>query len=423
MYSKVKKLRFRRSASPCPSRSPSQRTVFPRSLPPPLLHGQDLHHPHKDVDKVQLQRDALVDRVLGQQPPLGEARMVQHLLHVVQREAAEDGQAAVQPDVLGPHEGAGGGGGDDHGRETRERDDGHAREQRAAEVEVLLLLGGGADEGDGAHHAGCVEASAGEDGRVHEEEGGEEGGLAEVEGGPEAVFLDVAGRVGLASSSLGGRGREEVGVDVLVRMRRASSVHGSQAAYEAYAQDEPWVRGHESVAPSVHVQGARGHADDADAETSVHECVVQVAALEVGHAAVLARLAVEDEVDAEQGGAEDAGAVDEALAEIALGHGIVGSLLIGAAEGGAEAGDIVGGGERGCLWGEEVGALVERRDVERAGEDGLRLLGGSLAKGCGDGEGPPEEEGHGCVRCRVCRCRSGELLMDVNEDSKVMTCM
>lgn len=212
-------------------------------------------------------------------------------------------------------------------------------------------------------------------------------------------------------------------MDVLVRMRRASSVHGSQAAYEAYAQDEPWVRGHESVAPSVHVQGARGHADDADAETSVHECVVQVAALEVGHAAVLARLAVEDEVDAEQGGAEDAGAVDEALAEIALGHRVVGGLLVGAAEGGAEAGDIVGGGERGCLWGEEVGALVERRDVERAGEDGLRLLGGSLAKGCGDGEGPPEEEGHGCVRCRVCRCRSGELLMDVNEDSKVMTCM
>jgi hypothetical protein len=55
------------------------------------------------------------------------------------------------------------------------------------------LLGGCADEGDGAHHGDCVEACAGEEGGLHEEEGGEDGCLGEVEGGPEGVFLDVAG--------------------------------------------------------------------------------------------------------------------------------------------------------------------------------------------------------------------------------------
>ena len=54
------------------------------------------------------------------------------------------------------------------------------------------MLGGCADEGDGTHHGDGVEAGAGEEGWLEEEEGGEDGGLGDVEAGPEGVFLDVA---------------------------------------------------------------------------------------------------------------------------------------------------------------------------------------------------------------------------------------
>ena len=56
------------------------------------------------------------------------------------------------------------------------------------------MLGGCADEGDGAHHGDGIEAGAGEEGRLEEEEGREDGGLGDVEAGPEGVFLDVAVR-------------------------------------------------------------------------------------------------------------------------------------------------------------------------------------------------------------------------------------
>lgn len=199
-------------------------------------------------------------------------------------------------------------------------------------------------------------------------------------------------------------------------MRRPRPVHRPDTAHEPDSKHQPRVRSHESETPPIHVQSAGCDADDTDAEPRVHKRVVQVAALEVRHAAILAGLPVEDEVDAEEGGAEDAGAVEEALSQVALGDGVVRCLLVGATECGAEAEGIVCGGEGGRLGGEEVGVALERCVVECADEVGGGLLGDCLAEGCGDGEGPSEGEGHG----GVCDVSSGAGSRAV--DMQSMTC-
>lgn len=167
-------------------------TVHPL-LPPVLLHHQDLNHPDKDIQEVQLQRDALVDRVPLDHAPLSKSRVVQNLLHIVERETAKQSQSSVQPDVLGEGQGSDGGRGDDQGREAGGHDDTSASQERSADVEVLLLLGCRTDDGDGAHHGHGVQARAGEKGAGGEgDEGSDEGGLGGVEGGPEGVLGDVA---------------------------------------------------------------------------------------------------------------------------------------------------------------------------------------------------------------------------------------
>ena len=118
--------------------------------------------------------------------------MLQYLLHIIQRKPPKHRQPTIQPNPFTPHQGSCSGHGKDQGSETGNSDDGDAGEEGGAEVEVFFLLGGRADEGDGAHHAGRVEAGAGEEGGLEEEEGGEDGGLGDVEAGPEGVFLDVA---------------------------------------------------------------------------------------------------------------------------------------------------------------------------------------------------------------------------------------
>lgn len=156
------------------------------------MHAQDLYHADEDIEEVQLQRNTLIHHVLPRQAPLRQPRVMQHLLRVVQREASEHGQAAVEPDALGPHEGAGCRGGEDERGEPADGDEGDAGEKRSAEVEVFFLLGGRADEGERTHHGYGVEAGAGEEGGLEEEERGEDAGLDNVETGPKGVFLDVA---------------------------------------------------------------------------------------------------------------------------------------------------------------------------------------------------------------------------------------
>ena len=265
--------------------------LLPYLLPPILAHGENLHHADKDVDKVELKVDGLVNGVLRHEALLRHARVVQHLLHVVQSEAAKHGETAVQPDVLGPHERARGCGRDHHGCEAGESDDGDTSEKRAAEVHVLVCLGCRADKRERSHHSSCVETGAGEDGGVHEKERRQEHGLRDVEGGPESVLLNIA----VGGQSIGSTNR--LRKHLLVGVRRHRAVHGSNAADETYTKHQPRVGTHQPKGPSVHVQCTSRNSDHTNTETSVHECVVQVCPLKRGHATVLSRLAVENEVD------------------------------------------------------------------------------------------------------------------------------
>lgn len=162
-------------------------------LPAVLLHHQNLHHTDKDVDKVKLKRNALVDSILANDAALGKTGVVQNLLDVVEGEAAKDSETAVQRDALGQGEGADGGDGQQHRREAGGDDDAEASEEGPADVEVLVLLGGGTDDGEGAHHGDGVETGTGEKGTGnHCQERGDHGGLGCVEGGPHGVLGDVA---------------------------------------------------------------------------------------------------------------------------------------------------------------------------------------------------------------------------------------
>jgi hypothetical protein len=140
----------------------------PDGLLPVVAHAEDLHHANEDVDEVQLEADTLVDNITLHVAALGETGMVQDLLDIVEGEATEDGQTTVQPDTLRPHQGAGCGDGKNHGGKTGESDEGDTSEKGTSKVQIFLLLGGGANEGNRAHETDGVETSAGEQSRVVE---------------------------------------------------------------------------------------------------------------------------------------------------------------------------------------------------------------------------------------------------------------
>ena len=102
------------------------------------------------------------------------------------------------------------------------------------------MLGGRADEGDAAHHGDGVEARAGEQGGLHEEERTEEGSLGDVERGPESVFLDVAAQV--VSTLL--RNGEELGKDALIRVRGETAHHAPDTGGQTYAHYSPFLGQH-----------------------------------------------------------------------------------------------------------------------------------------------------------------------------------
>lgn len=64
----------------------------------------------------------------------------------------------------------------------------------------------------------------------------------------------------------------------------------------------------------------------------MQESVVQVGSFEGGHTAIVAGLAVEDEVDGQESSAKDGTAINQALGEVSLGQrvlrcrGLVGAL-------------------------------------------------------------------------------------------------
>jgi hypothetical protein len=137
--------------------------VSPLLLPP--LHAKNLHHANKNIQKVQLQTNTLIDNILPDHPPLSHASMLQDLLHVVQGEASKDSETTIQPNLLTPHQRAGGGGREHKRCKAGDGHDGDTGQKGTTEVEVFFLFGGGADESDGTHHAERVDTGAGEDGR------------------------------------------------------------------------------------------------------------------------------------------------------------------------------------------------------------------------------------------------------------------
>lgn len=147
------------------------------------------------------------------------------------------------------------------------------------------------------------------------------------------------------------------------------------------------------------MQCPRSDSDHANAQSSVHKGVVKISALKWRHAAILASLPVENEVDTQQRGPKDACSVDKSLAQVTLRGGVVGSLLIRAAEGLAELGDILRRRDRGCFVGEEVRVLLEWRVVEGADGDALRPSWAGLLQRCRYRERPPEEKRHGVLCC------------------------
>lgn len=109
-------------------------------------------------------------------------------------------------------------------------------------------------------------------------------------------------------------------IDLLIRADGPGSNHGSEAQSQTTDTNDPRVGDHQPIheASLHHLPGRQ--ADNANAQTSVQERVVQVLPLVHGHAAVVPGLAVEDEVDRDEGAAED-GAADQQLAHPRAGEG------------------------------------------------------------------------------------------------------
>lgn len=255
-----------------------------------LVGAENLHHADEDVEEVELEGNALVDGVAAHDTTLSQTSMVQNLLDIVEREAAKDSQTTVQPDALGQREGADSSDRQQQRSEARHGDNRSTGQKRAANVQVLLLLSGGANNRQGTHHGDGVETSTGENRhRDKRQQRRNKGGLRGVEGSPQRILGDVV-----------------VGAD------GPGANHGAEAERKTANANNPRVGHHEAVdeAGADHLSGRQGN--DADAQAGVQERAVKVLALKDGHAAVVARLSVEDGIDGHERAAKD-GAADEQL--------------------------------------------------------------------------------------------------------------
>lgn len=221
--------------------------------------------------------------------------MSKDLLGVIERESTEDSQTSVQPEVLSPHQSASSGSWKDKWRKTGECDDCDTGEQRSTDVQVLLLLSSSTDEGNGAHHSNRVESSASEDSRREEKQGTEERSLCNIETGPQSV-LD----------------------HVVLRRRGVASHHRTKRSHETNTENKPWIRTHQPVRPTVHMESASGNSDDSDSQSGVQESVIQITSLKWWHSSIFSCFAVEDQVDGKQRSSKDCAAVQQALGDIAL---------------------------------------------------------------------------------------------------------
>jgi len=159
-----------------------------------LLHSKNLDHTDKNVDKVKLERDALIDRIRLHEAALAHPCVMQHLLHIVKSEATKDDKTSVEPDVLTPHQSSCRSSWDNERRESGKSDDCDTSEQRSTNVKVLLLLGSSSNKGKRAHHTDGVETGASKNARCEEHHWREESGLGKVEGSPGGILGNVTVR-------------------------------------------------------------------------------------------------------------------------------------------------------------------------------------------------------------------------------------
>jgi hypothetical protein len=73
--------------------------------------------------------------------------------------------------------------------------------------------------------------------------------------------------------------------------------HRSNAETETSDHNDPGVRSHQSIDKAALEHSPRRQANDANAQTSVHECIIQVGPFERRHTTIFASFPVEHEVD------------------------------------------------------------------------------------------------------------------------------
>lgn len=97
-----------------------------------------------------------------------------------------------------------------------------------------------------------------------------------------------------------------------------TSHHRTERSNKTNTENKPWVRTHQPVRPTVHVESASGNSNDSDSQSGVQESVIQIASLKWWHSSIFSRLAVEDQVDGKQRSSKDCAAIQQALGNIAL---------------------------------------------------------------------------------------------------------
>ena len=115
-------------------------------LSPVLLHHQNLYHPNEDVQEVQLQANALIDRILWNSSLLSQPSVHQNFLDIIESKTTEDCQSSPQPDVLSESECSDSGGWEDERSESRDSDERNTSKERSTKVQVFLLLSGCTNE-------------------------------------------------------------------------------------------------------------------------------------------------------------------------------------------------------------------------------------------------------------------------------------
>lgn len=143
------------------------------------------------------------------------------------------------------------------------------------------------------------------------------------------------------------------------------------------------------------MQSSSGNTNDTNTKTSVHKCVVEVAALVRSHPTILSCFAVEDHVRYQDSSTHNGGAVQQTLSEIATLSRLVCRLHVGPSESILES--LSGFGEDGGTDRLRLRGL-EWRVMDKASS--IRSLR-HLTKRRGHGEGTPKKERHDCDEMQI----------------------